>query len=320
MSIPEFDPERRLAFRRLLSDSVEDTPRPLPRSRSHRRPRWTGIAAFVLAGVLTGGAVSAAATTFRPEDVASSSPAAPDDASATASARLDDAVIAVGLRGVPAPDGVSPGSPIISMLGSAETFQLAADGSSPYAAPAGSGWTALFPFDPPEGATHVRVSFLCLSAGTTRFGQNADHNNGSSGCDGPGAGSFSSYGDYPLDAGLTLYIDADPGASSIFTIQYVNHVETAWGINAAGETYGIMNKPGAGEPDLIAASGSASNGERGYIRRTELEAADGTAAMQEFSTAEDVKTWQDENAGVDRTIPLYESDGVTQIGRFLISG
>lgn len=299
MSIPEFDPTRRAAFRRLLSATVSA---PAPR----RRSPWTGITVFVVAGALAGGAVTAASASFAPDDVVSGG--LPVD-------------VEVGLTGVPAPEGISPGSPIISLRGSSETFQVEADGSSPHAAPADSGWTAMVELDPPDGATHVRVSHTCVTAGTVRFGQDAGGNNGSSSCSADGIAAIGSgsrpgsWMDYDLAQGMTLYIDSDPGAASLFTLQYVNHIETAWGVNEAGETFG-NHKEGAGEADLMSAT--ATNGERGYIRKTELHFVDGTTAMEGFTSLGDAGRWQEATAGKSYSIPVYESDGVTVIGEFAV--
>lgn len=299
MSIPEFTPHRRAAFRHLLAETVSAR---APR----RRFPWTGIAAFALAGALAGGAVTAASAAFEPETVASGG--LPVD-------------VAAGLQGVPAPEGISPGSPIISLRGPSETFQIQADGSSPRTAPPGSGWTAIVLLDPPDGATHVRVSYSCVTAGTVRFGQDAGGNNGSTSCSEdevaaiPDGARPGSYMDYALDQGSTFYIDSDPGVVSLFTLQYVTHIETAWRVNAAGETFGNY-KEGAGEADLMSAT--ATNGERGYIRKTEADFVNGTTAMEGFTSPADALAWQEATAGKTYSIPVYESDGTTVIGEFRI--
>ncbi|MFB2584336.1 hypothetical protein [Herbiconiux liukaitaii] len=299
MSIPEFDPGRRAAFRRLLVESVTAA---APR----RRSPWTGIAVFAAAGLLAGGAVTAASASFEPDVVVSAGP--PVDLEA-------------GLRGIPAPEGISPGSPVISLRGPSETFQVGADGSSPHPAPAGSGWTAIVQLDPPEGATHVRVSYTCVTPGTVRFGQDPGGNNGSSSCTETDIASIStgsspgSYRDHDLADGGTIYIDSDPGVVSLFTLQFVTHIETAWGVNEAGETFGNY-KEDAGEADLMSAT--ATNGARGYIRRTELSFVDGSTAMEGFTSPEDALKWQEATAGKSYSIPVYESDGVTVIGEFRV--
>jgi len=71
-----------------------------------------------------------------------------------------------------------------------------------------------------------------------------------------------------------------------------------------------------GIPDLIAVV--ATNGLQGYVHRAELEEADGTAAAREFTSPEDAIRWQEERAGKTFTVPVYEADGTTQIGEFVI--
>ncbi|WP_382304532.1 hypothetical protein [Herbiconiux sp. UC225_62] len=305
MSIPEFDPGRRAAFRQLLVETVSTSPR-------RRRSPWLGLAVFALAGALAGGAVTAASASFDRDAVRGENSVPPVNVSA-------------GLSGVPAPEGMSPGTPIVSLVGSSETFQVDADGSSPYPAPADSGWTAVVPLTPPEGATNLKVSYTCVTPGTVRIGVDAGGNNGSSSCSAEdiagradrmlGAGPALLYGGYPVEEGMTLYIDSDPGAVSLFTLQWVKEIETAWGVNEAGETYGNY-KEGAGEADLMSAT--ATNGQRGYIRRTEAEFVDGTTAMGGFTSVDDAREWQEATAGKKYSIPVYESDGKTVIGEFII--
>ncbi|WNM24430.1 hypothetical protein [Demequina capsici] len=79
-----------------------------------------------------------------------------------------------------------------------------------------------------------------------------------------------------------------------------------------GETYGVDADDA--HPDLIAAY--ATNGKVGYIRRTELEAVQGPLPT---SPAEAAARMQDPTPGTG-SIPVYESDGVTVIGEFTITG
>ncbi|MEJ1089484.1 hypothetical protein WDU99_14300 [Microbacterium sp. Mu-80] len=92
-----------------------------------------------------------------------------------------------------------------------------------------------------------------------------------------------------------------------------------YGVNTRGESFGSSAdaRTPAEEPDLIRAE--ARNGKVGYVRRTELEAADGTAAMKTFGSPDDALAWQRKNAGADVSIPVYLEDGVTVIGDFLVT-
>jgi len=85
-----------------------------------------------------------------------------------------------------------------------------------------------------------------------------------------------------------------------------------WPRNAAGETYGsgVADLSGRLRPDLI--SVGLRDGKRGYVRRTELEAARGAG----LPPAERVE-WR-MRAGARAPIPIYEQDGVTVIGTFVV--
>jgi hypothetical protein len=84
--------------------------------------------------------------------------------------------------------------------------------------------------------------------------------------------------------------------------------------NAAGETYG-GDKPLVEQPDLVAVI--ATNGKHGFCLRSDFDGpADGTTPS---TPPEEVEALNE--AGLrGRTIPVYESDGVTQIGVFQIGG
>ena len=82
-----------------------------------------------------------------------------------------------------------------------------------------------------------------------------------------------------------------------------------WPINARGQTYGITvdNQ----EADLVRVV--ATNNKVGYSLGTELNGPTP-------SSPEEALRWQAEQAGKSRVVPVYESDGVTQIGVFSIGG
>lgn len=86
---------------------------------------------------------------------------------------------------------------------------------------------------------------------------------------------------------------------------------THWPTNAKGQTYGsaaYATSP-ENEPDLILAG--ATNGETGYVLRTDLE-------EPAPKSPEEALARQAAEAGKSRVIPVYKSDGVTQIGVFVI--
>lgn len=90
-----------------------------------------------------------------------------------------------------------------------------------------------------------------------------------------------------------------------------NQVGTEWPKNARGLTYGSAAdaKSPQDEPDLIRAT--ATNGKVGYVLKTDL---DGPMP----SSPEEALAQQAANAGKTRVIPVYEADGTTMIGEFLI--
>jgi hypothetical protein len=81
--------------------------------------------------------------------------------------------------------------------------------------------------------------------------------------------------------------------------------------NAQGLTYGsqLYATLERGEPDLILAT--ATNGKDGYVLRTDLEGPMPGSPQEALSQ-------QAAQAGKDRVIPVYQSDGTTQIGVFVI--
>lgn len=92
-----------------------------------------------------------------------------------------------------------------------------------------------------------------------------------------------------------------------------------WPINASGETYGSAldaASPGD-EPDLIRAL--TTDGKIGYIRRTEVDAVNGSHVKNPAEALEWMKTVEARAASGERTlVSVYEQDGVTVIGSFEI--
>jgi hypothetical protein len=84
--------------------------------------------------------------------------------------------------------------------------------------------------------------------------------------------------------------------------------ESAYPTNASGLTYGPA-KPLVERPDLMAAIGR--HGVHGYIRRSDMEPPPGSPEEAEQMNKDSLRGY---------TIPLYEADGVTQIGVFQVGG
>jgi len=83
--------------------------------------------------------------------------------------------------------------------------------------------------------------------------------------------------------------------------------------NAAGDTFGSAAKATSpdNEPDLIQAA--ATNGKTGYVKKSELDAANGS----DVSTPEEAMKWNQESQ-TPRSVPVYAQDGRTVIGVFVV--
>jgi hypothetical protein len=290
--MPRFTPERSESIRANLIDHVAKDPAP------HRRGVWA--AGFMLVGALAGAGVSAGA--FASTGIFTSAPSHPAGEHRPA---YPDAV--------PAPPGVTPGAPIISLLGEPISRQIDAA-------------TQLSLTDRPDAATHARVTITPLAAGTLTWGTEPDGNNpwGSWSREDVIAGSNSeAWYDFPLDDSVdVLYLD--PSAfTGIVTVQYVTHLPTELGVNANGQTYGVGDSP-QGEPDLVSVVGIAGDGSPvdGYAFANELIATNPDYEGLPSDPEEAVRR-QDEAAQKyphGWTIPVYASDGTTRIGDFRVGG
>lgn len=87
--------------------------------------------------------------------------------------------------------------------------------------------------------------------------------------------------------------------------------------NQAGQTYGFPREVNgqAVEPDLIQAV--ATNGQLGYVDNDELKKAEGHPSM--FKSPEEALAWQKSQGTASVTIPVYDSDGATKLGEFVIA-
>ena len=162
----------------------------------------------------------------------------------------------------------------------------------------------------PATATDVSLSLTCLSVGTFTF-----PNGSSMSCS---AADLSQTP--PSDGPASEVVPLSPGVSSVtittsanatWTLRamYVNRVTSSWGVNAKGETYGVMNQRGT--PDLIVAD---QGGTSGYIKASDMNCA---AGPKPTSPAQALQ-WQSAHQNESVSIPLYQSDGTTVIGTFII--
>ncbi|MGN6220578.1 MAG: hypothetical protein ACTHNQ_13835 [Microbacterium sp.] len=165
----------------------------------------------------------------------------------------------------------------------------------------------------PASATGAAVSLTCLTPGTFVFDDGASVT-----CTTPTDITHPTTYIVPADAitDTRVEITATPDAVWTLTASWVEEETTPWAVNNGGDTYGVINENG--EPDLIAVI--TTDNKPGYVRRDDLNDADGTTAAESFTSPEDALRWQEENVGIVHYIPVYESDGETQIGVFQVGG
>ena len=122
--------------------------------------------------------------------------------------------------------------------------------------------------------------------------------------------STQSIGTLPLARGQdSIVITADAGDRWRATVFYASTGRTPYKTNANGQTYGTDGGAPGGpldEPDLEAVQ--ATNGKVGYAYATQLNGPTPTSPAQAIA----------ENNQPARTIPVYQSDGRTQIGQFKV--
>lgn len=271
-------------------------------AHSPRRRRALWGTALVLTGVLAGAGASTAAFAATG---ALSTVAAPAHPSGAARPDLGEPVAA--------PPGTQPGAPIVSALGEPRTEFVDSSRQIPLT-------------DRPDAATHVRVTVTPLTPGGLSWGTDPGGNNpnGTWSTDDVAAARAMTWYDFPLDAGTeTLYFSTDLGFEASTTLQYLTYVPTHLAVNARGETYGVEGGPD-GAPDLIAVMAQTPEGgfAEGYARAADLEAlsSDHTTLPSNPDEALEWQAERDERYPDGWDIPVYTSDGVTQIGTFRIGG
>jgi hypothetical protein len=107
----------------------------------------------------------------------------------------------------------------------------------------------------------------------------------------------------------SVYIDS---ANSAQNENGAKGSHTTYPVNQAGQTYG-GNSGDYGKgfvgPDLVLAE--ATNGAIGYVLEADLQGPD-------HRTPEEALQWQSQQKQ-DQSIPVYEKDGTTIIGEFIMS-
>lgn len=202
-----------------------------------------------------------------------------------------------------------PGAPVHEQLGDSVTQSLTGTGSLDLGAP-------------PAGSNSITFRVVCTSEGSWTL-----EGYGSAPCFPDELGQART-GSIPLTLSQQSIVvfELEPGTELTVTAAYSKEIKTDLGVNAAGETYGAGTGecPGDGVytadecrgPELSAAT--ATNGHRGYIRESEVRAA---TIDPTTSTMEEVTEYLASGAGnADTYIPVYEADGKTVVGEYLIVG
>jgi hypothetical protein len=214
--------------------------------------------------------------------------------------------ILVGL-GVLAGGGTAIASRIWGVPGSQDVATLA---PSTHATEVGTATVSLG--IAPAQTNEVHLELVCLSPGTFTFPDGASVVCAPS--DLGGKGAVTTY-DMPAKPGQTgITITATAGARWSLTAGWTITTTSKWGVNANGQTYGAQNSNGA--PALIAVV--ATNGRTGYVFAKQLADADGTTAAEHFKSPADALAWQKAHQGRTTSIPVYEYDGTTKIGEFVV--
>lgn len=266
---------------------------------SRRRTRTLQAAGWALSGVLVGVGVTVGAYAATATDA----PGAPSS----------ESFYPAEIYGapVPAPSGTVPGTPLRELLGTPSTqeFDSAID---------------ILLDDRPEDATDVHVKIRVLAAGTVTISV--------------GSGEFSTWTNswserqiksgtnYGFFSDMALTNDADvvevrpaDGFRGTVTIQYMRQTPTQLGINENGQTYGVGRSPHE-VPDLVHRGGYRVNGERvhGYAYATDLRAfsPDDPVGPTDPAELERAQRERDRKYPNGWDVPVYLSDGKTQIGTF----
>lgn len=156
----------------------------------------------------------------------------------------------------------------------------------------------------PAGADSIDIKLTCLSAGTFTVADGARLT-----CSDGNAGTGTMSYVLPVASGqLTTTIDTDATSRWLLTLTHSSVRTTPWGVNEGGQTFGAGN--GQGTPDLVAVV--ATNGRRGYAYAQDLEAPTPTSPSEALA-------WQ-RVPQRDVEVPVYESDGKTVIGTFVMQG
>lgn len=199
------------------------------------------------------------------------------------------ALLAFGAGGAVAATYLLPGADKVAEL------------SQPDATSGNTSTTVALPA-PPAGTNSLEYTIQCFSKGVLSLPDGSEFH-----C-APGAPAKSSM---PWSSDLrSFHIETKGAVSWKFSYVFSDRTLSPFALNAAGQTYGVDSD--SRHPDLIAAI--ATNGEQGYIFRKALLAA--MTCVSPHSPSAAVSCSPDSKL---QSIPVYESDGTTQIGTYTLS-
>jgi hypothetical protein len=160
---------------------------------------------------------------------------------------------------------------------------------------------------PPRDANAISLQLTCLSNGTLAFADGAAEvcHAGQTGNTATGEAVVTVLALQPGQHSTT--IRAAAGLSWQLSATYVKRTPVPLGVNADGQTYG--STANGAKPDLVAVV--ATNGKQGYVYATGIAASLPANPSQALA-------WQ-QTPQPPKVVPVYESDGKTQIGEFALS-
>ena len=163
----------------------------------------------------------------------------------------------------------------------------------------------------PATANDLSLKLTCVSVGTFTFPNGSNLSCDATDVSNPPILRTASEV-VPLSPGVdSVTITTSANASWTLQVAYVNQVTTSWGVNANGQTFGVQNQQGT--PDLLAVV--INQGEiHGYVESSELNCAAGG----DVQTPAEALTWDKVSANRSVSIPVYQSNGTTVIGTFVV--
>lgn len=210
--------------------------------------------------------------------------------------------------------GVLAGACLLGGIGAAASglFQIPGGQEvTPLASPVTESYTGTAAVDlgePPAGTTDIELTLTALTPGWFEFSNGASCSYTEIESD-----TRLNYCQYtiPLNPGQkSVVIETGPESRWQLTARYIKQERTELGVNAKGETYG-MESPENGVPDLIGVTGT--NGASGFVYAKDLY-----GGPMPTSPADAAKNFSTPRP--PREIPVFLSDGETQVGVFLASG